>query len=37
MVDNLKSVGFKDIQVYEDYSFNEINNESIRATFIARK
>lgn len=37
IVNNLKEAGFKDIKIYDDYSFNQINNESIRATFIARK
>jgi ubiquinone/menaquinone biosynthesis C-methylase UbiE len=37
IVEKLKKAGFKDIETYEDYSFNPIKDESIRATFIARK
>lgn len=37
IIENLKRADFTDIEVYEDYSFNKCTDESIRATFIARK
>ncbi len=37
LIELLYKTGFKRVEVFEDYSFNTLNDESIRATFMAEK
>jgi ubiquinone/menaquinone biosynthesis C-methylase UbiE len=37
LIELLYKTGFKRVEVFEDYSFKTLNDESIRATFIAEK
>lgn len=37
IVSMLKSAGFKKVEIYDDYSFRNISNETLRITFVAKK
>ncbi|KRQ87215.1 Cypemycin methyltransferase [Caloramator mitchellensis] len=37
IVNMLKNTGYKKVEIYDDYSFNNIHNETLRITFVAKK